>query len=258
MAISLPEIEAALDAVLPRADERPAALHAAMRWAVEGGGKRIRPQICLAAAEAVGGNAADALMPACAIELLHSYTLVHDDLPAMDNDTERRGKPTVWTKFGEANAILAGDALQSLAFETLARTPEKSPGALAKTLAAFGKYAVGVVRGQVEDIADGGKDVPFIYEHKTADLFMAAAVTGAIAGGGNDAEVEKLRLFAHHLGLAFQYEDDLLDGDAPYGGDVAAAMVLAETDAAIAALDGLRGDTEFLVSLARKLVGRTR
>jgi len=229
-----------------------------MRWAVEGGGKRIRPQICLAAAEAVGGSAADALMPACAIELLHSYTLVHDDLPAMDNDTERRGKPSVWAKFGEANAILAGDALQALAFETLARTSEKRPGALAKMLAAFGKYAVGVVRGQVEDIADGEKDVSFIYEHKTADLFMAAAVTGAIAGGGDDADVEKLRLFAYHLGLAFQYEDDLLDGDAPCGGDAAAARVQTETDAAVASLEGLRGDTGFLVSLARSLVGRTR
>ncbi len=258
MAISLPEIEAALDAVLPRADERPAALHAAMRWAVEGGGKRIRPQICLAAAEAVGGEAADAMMPACAIELLHSYTLVHDDLPAMDNDTERRGKPTVWTKFGEANAILAGDALQALAFETLARAPEKKPGAVAKMLAAFGKYAVGVVRGQVEDIAEGDKDVPFIYEHKTADLFMSAAVTGALAGGGSDEDVEKLRLFAFHLGLAFQYEDDLLDDDAPCGREEAAKRVRAETDAAVAALEGLPGDTAFLVSLAQKLVGRTR
>ena len=258
MAISLPEIEAALDAVLPCAGERPAVLCAAMRWAVEGGGKRIRPQICLAAAEAVGGAAADALMPACAIELLHSYTLVHDDLPAMDNDTERRGKPSVWAKFGEANAILVGDALQALAFETLARTPEKKPGTLAKMLAAFGKYAVGVVRGQVEDIADGEKDVPFIYEHKTADLFMSAAVTGALAGGGDDAEVEKLRLFAYHLGLAFQYEDDLLDGDAPCGSDVAVARVRTETDAAIDALDGLPGDTGFLVSLAKRLVDRTR
>ena len=116
-------VEQALDRMLPAVADRPAALRAAMRWAVEGGGKRIRPQICLAAAVAVGGMAEDALMPACGIELLHAYTLVHDDLPAMDNDTERRGKATVWTKFGEANAILAGDALQALAFETAARAP---------------------------------------------------------------------------------------------------------------------------------------
>ena len=258
MATSLPDIEAALDAVLPKAGDRPAALCAAMRWAVEGGGKRIRPQICLASAEAVGGSVSDALMPACAIELLHSYTLVHDDLPAMDNDVERRGKPSVWAKFGEADAILAGDALQALAFETLARTPERRPGAIVKMFAAFGKYAVGVVRGQVEDIASGEKDVPFVYEHKTADLFMCAAVAGALAGGGDDADVERLRLFALHLGLAFQYEDDLLDGDAPCGREAAAERVRIETDAAVAALDGLRGDASFLVSLARRLVDRAR
>ena len=110
------KIEDALAAVLPTADGEAAALYAAMRWAVEGGGKRVRPLVCLAAAEAVGGAPGDALMPACAIELLHSYTLVHDDLPAMDNDTERRGRPSTWAKFDEATAILAGDALQALAF----------------------------------------------------------------------------------------------------------------------------------------------
>ena len=176
---------------------RPRVLAEAMRWAVEGGGKRIRPRICLAAAVAVGGSSADALLPACAVELLHSYTLVHDDLPAMDNDAERRGRPSVWAKFGEANAILAGDALQALAFTALAQAPERRPGARAQMLAFFADCALGVVRGQVEDIASGAKDVPFIYEHKTADLFMAAAVTGALAGGGDDASVEKLRLFAY-------------------------------------------------------------
>ena len=238
--------------------ERPRALVDAMRWAVEGGGKRVRPRICLAAAVAAGGTAADALLPACAVELLHSYTLVHDDLPAMDNDAERRGKPSVWAKFGEANAILAGDALQALAFSALAQAPERRAGARAKTLAFFAKCALGVVRGQVEDIASGEKDVPFIYEHKTADLFMAAAVTGALAGGGDDASVEKLRLYAYHLGLAFQYEDDLLDDDSPFGREETARRVQSETDAALAALAGLPGDVEPLAALARSLVGRTR
>ena len=238
-------------------EDRPGALVEAMRWAVEGGGKRVRPRICLAAAVAAGGTAADALLPACAVELLHSYTLVHDDLPAMDNDVERRGKPSVWAKFGEANAILAGDALQALAFTALAQTPERRPGAHAKMVEFFGQCALGVVRGQVEDIDSGAKDVPFIYEHKTADLFMAAAVTGALAGGGDDVSVEKLRLYAYHLGLAFQYEDDLLDDDSPFPRDETARRVQSETDAALAALGGLPGDTAPLASLARGLVNRT-
>ena len=237
--------------------ERPRVLLEAMRWAVEGGGKRIRPRICLASAVAAGGASSDALMPACAVELLHSYTLVHDDLPAMDNDAERRGRPSVWAKFGEANAILAGDALQALAFTALAQAPERRPAARAKMLEFFGACALGVVRGQVEDIAPGAKDVPFIYEHKTADLFMAAAVTGALAGGGDDAAVEKLRLFAYHLGVAFQYEDDLLDDDSPFGRDETERRVRSATDAALAALAGLPGDAEPLATLARSLVGRT-
>ena len=237
--------------------KRPGALVDAMRWAVEGGGKRIRPRICLEASIAAGGSADDALLPACAVELLHSYTLVHDDLPAMDNDAERRGKPSVWAKFGEATAILAGDALQALAFTALAQTPERRPGARAKMMEFFGRCALGVVRGQVEDIASGAKDVPFIYEHKTADLFMAAAVTGALAGGGDDATVEKLRLFAYHLGIAFQFEDDLLDDDSPFPRDETMRRVKSETDAALAALNGLPGDTSMLIDLALSLVGRT-
>ncbi len=164
----------------------------------------------------------------------------------------------MWAKFGEANAILAGDALQALAFTALAQAPERRPGARARMLAFFGNCALGVVRGQVEDIAPGAKDVPFIYEHKTADLFMAAAVTGALAGGGDEAAVEKLRLFAYHLGVAFQYEDDLLDDDSPFPRDETARRVQSETDAALAALTGLPGDVEPLAALARSLVGRTR
>ena len=251
------EVERELRRLLS-AQERPRVLAEAMRWAVEGGGKRIRPRICLASAVAAGGASADALLPACAVELLHSYTLVHDDLPAMDNDAERRGRPSVWAKFGEANAILAGDALQALAFAALAQTPEHRPGARAKMMAFFAGCALGVVRGQVEDIAADAKDVPFIYEHKTADLFMAAAVTGALAGGGDDVSVEKLRLYAYHLGLAFQYEDDLLDDDSPFGRDETARRVQSETDAALAALDGLPGDAGPLADLARGLIGRTR
>ena len=143
----LERVEQALAGLLE--DARPAVLFEAMRHAVMAGGKRIRPQLCLAAAVAAGGRAEDALYPACAIELLHSYTLVHDDLPSMDNDTARRGRPSVWAKYGEATAVLAGDALQALAFQTAARAPRH----VDKILAALGEAAVGVVRGQAEELS---------------------------------------------------------------------------------------------------------
>ena len=260
-------IEKTLDEVLPKEGERPAELSEAMRYAVGTGGKRIRPLICLASAVAVGGSAEDARYPAAAIELLHNYTLVHDDLPAMDNDTERRGKPSVWAKFGEANAILAGDALQALAFKAAANAPRNVAG----IIEALGAAGVGVVQGQVEDLKrEGGKDgasggpasvpvevVDFVYTHKTADLFIAAATMGGYAGGGDAARVEKLRTFALNLGLAFQYEDDLLDGDSPFPKEKTESLVHETTAAAIAALAGLPGDTSFLKSLSEKLVGRT-
>ena len=260
-------IERTLDEVLPKEGERPAELSEAMRYAVGTGGKRIRPLICLASAVAVGGKAEDARYPAAAIELLHNYTLVHDDLPAMDNDTERRGKPSVWAKFGEGNAILAGDALQALAFKAAANAPRN----VAEIVAALGAADVGVVQGQVEDLkrvsgTDGASGSPaplpvefvdFVYTHKTADLFVAAAAMGALAGGGDAASVEKLRTFALNLGLAFQYEDDLLDGDSPFPKEKTESLVHETTAAAIAALAGLPGDTSFLKSLSEKLVGRT-
>ena len=275
-------IEKTLDEVLPKEGERPAELSEAMRYAVGAGGKRIRPLICLASAVAVGGKAEDARYPAAAIELLHNYTLVHDDLPAMDNDTERRGKPSVWAKFGEANAILAGDALQALAFKVAANAPRN----VAEIVAALGAAGVGVVQGQVEDLKrEGGTDgasggpapvrresgtdgasggpaplpvevVDFVYAHKTADLFVAAATMGGYAGGGDASSVGKLRTFALNLGLAFQYEDDLLDGDSPFPREKTESLVHETTAAAIAALAGLPGDTSFLKALAQKLVDR--
>ena len=257
-------VEKTLDEVLPRADERPAVLSEAMRYAVGTGGKRIRPLVCLASAVAVGGKAEDAKYPAAAIELLHNYTLIHDDLPAMDNDRERRGKPTVWVKFGEANAILAGDALLALAYQVAAKAPRN----VAAIVDVLGEKGVGVVMGQIEDVRretlDGSQvsslessDIDFIYTHKTADLFIAAAAMGALAGGGSAADVAALKNFALNLGLAFQYEDDLLDGDSPYSKEKTETLVNETTSAAIAALDCLPGDTTFLRELAQKLVGRT-
>lgn len=255
-------VEKTLDEVLPRADERPAVLSEAMRYAVGTGGKRIRPLICLASSVAVGGKPEDAKYPAAAIELLHNYTLIHDDLPAMDNDRERRGKPTVWVKFGEANAILAGDALLALAYQVAAKAPQN----VAAIIDILGEKGVGVVQGQVEDIAlqsvprspiPDPSSIDFIYTHKTADLFIAAAAMGGLAGGGSAADIAALKDFALNLGLAFQYEDDLLDGDSPYSREKTEALVSETTSAAVAALDRLPGDTTFLRDLAQKLVGRT-
>ena len=244
-------VEGTLDEVLPKTGARPAELSDAMRYAVGSGGKRVRPLICLASALAVGGRAEDARYPAAAIELLHNYTLVHDDLPAMDNDVERRGQPTVWKKYGEANAILVGDALQALAFLAIAKAP-RNVGAI---LSELGVAGVGVVQGQVEDIA-ATKDVEYIYVHKTADLFVAAAVMGGLAAGGSEQDIERLRSFALNLGLAFQYEDDILDGDSPYGREKTERLAAQCTEAAIDALAALPGDTEPLRTIASKLLGR--
>ena len=253
-------VEATLTEALALAGERPAALLEAMRYAVLGGGKRIRPLVCLAAATAVGGAAEDARWPAAAIEILHNYTLIHDDLPAMDNDTERRGRPTVWKRFGEATAILAGDALLSLA----CRVAAKAPRNVEAIIAALGDAGVGVVRGQAEElstVADGARRPStdpddFIYRHKTADLFVAAATMGALAAGGSIDQVAALADFALNLGLAFQYEDDRLDGDGLFAPDETERRARAATDAAIAALSPLPGDTTFLRQLAERLMER--
>jgi geranylgeranyl diphosphate synthase type II len=238
--------------------ERPEELAEAMRHALMTGGKRLRPVICLLAAEAVGGNMENARYAAAAIELLHNYTLVHDDLPSMDNDTLRRGKPTVWAKYGETTAVLAGDALQALAFQILAKTQENRPGDVSRVLRILAEKAVNVVRGQVEDLSRReDSDYYFIYEHKTADLFVAAAKMGAIIGGGSDEEVEAIGEYALNLGLAFQYEDDLLDGDAPWSKEETSRLVDESTSKALAALDRISCDTFLLSSLAKKLVTRS-
>ena len=254
-------IEKTLNDVIP--EHRPAVLFEAMRYAVGTGGKRIRPLICLASSVAVGGTAEDAKYPAAAIELLHNYTLIHDDLPAMDNDRERRGKPTVWVKFGEANAILAGDALLALAYQVAAKAPRN----VAAIVDVLGEKGVGVVQGQVEDVklaAEGASsalrltpaDFDFIYGHKTADLFIAAAAMGGLAGGGSEENVAALKFFAQQLGMAFQLEDDLIDGDSPFSREDTERQIVFCTNAAIAALDQLPGDTAFLRELAQRLVGR--
>jgi len=205
-----------LEVLIPPATERPAKLHEAMRYSVFAGGKRLRPALCIAACEACGGTAAQALPAACALELLHTYTLIHDDLPAMDNDTLRRGRPTCHIQFDEATAILAGDALLTLAFEVLAAQPQGSALALELARAAGSR---GVIGGQMEDIDAEGKTpdaclVEYIHRNKTAALIRSACVLGGFCAGADQQTLEKLAQYGENAGLAFQLADDLLDESA--------------------------------------------
>jgi geranylgeranyl diphosphate synthase type II len=209
-----------LDAELPPAGEEPAALHAAMRHLLFPGGKRLRPAFAFAACEAVGSPPERALAIAGAVELVHVYSLVHDDLPCMDDDDLRRGKPTVHVAFGEAVAVLAGDALQAQAFELLARAGSGIPdearlAAVAELAHAAGSRAL--VGGQAEDLAfeRGGSLVQIerIHERKTAALFAAACAGGARFGGANAELTARLRRFGVAIGTAFQAADDVLDQD---------------------------------------------
>ena len=209
-------IDSRLDADMPREDTPPRALHRAMRYAVFPAGKRIRPVICLAAAEAVGADCACAVLPAVAVELFHSYTLIHDDLPCMDDDDTRRGRPACHIAFGEANAVLAGDALQALAFEILAKHEPVDRAARMIAELARSAGSLGVAGGQAEDLAFGnGSPTPelvdYIHLHKTADLFRASAAMGALAGGADDLQLKNISLYGTCLGLLFQITDDLLD-----------------------------------------------
>jgi geranylgeranyl pyrophosphate synthase len=269
------QVEIGLLAALPQPDSRPAVLAEAMRHAVLTGGKRLRPILCLAAAEAAGGSRDDAWWPALAVELFHAYTLAHDDLPCMDNDLMRRGQPTVHAKYGETIGVLAGDALQGLAFELLGRTPEKRPGVVAALVTELGRTAgaAGVVGGQTEDIRFAGQadaaTLAYVHQHKTADLFAAAMRMGAIAAGGAPKAVDKLGAYANHLGQAFQIVDDLLDdGEARAGKppelsclqlwnrDEARRQAADHTAAANDALRALPGPVDPLAALAEKMLKR--
>ncbi|KNA09314.1 hypothetical protein SOVF_154800 [Spinacia oleracea] len=202
--------------------KHPEKIHEAMRYSLLAGGKRVRPVLCIAACELVGGDESTAMAAACAVEMIHTMSLIHDDLPCMDNDDLRRGKPTNHKVFGEDVAVLAGDSLLAFAFEHLvAATPtgEVSPEKIVRAIGELARVigAEGLVAGQVVDIdSEGAVDVDleqleFIHIHKTAKLLEGSVVLGAILGGGSDEEVEKLRKFATGVGLLFQVVDDILD-----------------------------------------------
>lgn len=214
-----PLVDRALDAWLPSADEPPEALHAAMRHLLFPGGKRLRPALAFAAAEAVGARPECALPAAAAVELVHTYSLVHDDLPCMDDDDERRGRPTVHVSFGEANAVLAGDALLAAAFECLLR--EEGGSRAEQRLAAARDLAVaagslGLVGGQVDDLVFDPADrdlarIESVHARKSAALIAASIVCGARLGGADEERVERLARCGELAGVAFQIADDLLD-----------------------------------------------
>ncbi|WP_409289186.1 polyprenyl synthetase family protein [Peribacillus sp. SCS-37] len=198
----------------------PAALKEAMKYSLNAGGKRIRPLLVFAVLHAFGQNPDKGLKPAAAIEMIHTYSLIHDDLPSMDNDDLRRGKPTSHKVFGEANAILAGDALLTLAFQVLTDLPadEVSPQAVIALIREISRAAgaEGMVGGQTEDILAEGMELDLpglqhIHENKTGKLLSASVQAGAILAGGSEAEKEHLHTFSHHIGLAFQIQDDILD-----------------------------------------------
>lgn len=214
-------INNALDQFMPRADLNPAIIHEAMLYSVNAGGKRLRPLLVLASAEAVGGDYKKAVEAACALELIHTYSLIHDDLPSMDDDDYRRGKLTSHKVYGESIAILAGDALLTLAFELLAEV-EKSAGLSGAAISMIIKEVAvaagsrGMIGGQVTDILSENKEIDahilhYIHSHKTGALFKASVRIGALIGGSSETELQDLTEFAEQFGVAFQITDDILD-----------------------------------------------
>jgi geranylgeranyl diphosphate synthase type II len=292
-------IEDALQKWLPaiEADENSssdvqsdAQLRAAMRHAVFGGGKRLRSQLVLEAAGAVGGKVENALAPACALEMIHAYSLVHDDLPAMDDADTRRGRPSCHKAFGEARAILAGDALLTLAFEILAADEEETDATRQIRLVRLIAHAAGeagMVGGQAVDIAwsdakisdISGQQLLQMHARKTGALICASAEAGAIAGGGSEQQIAVLRDYGRHLGRAFQIADDVLDviGDpeltgkassdavnnkttatALFGLEGAKELARESRDAALQALESFGPEADSLRHLARYVVERER
>ncbi|KAM7266962.1 hypothetical protein ACFE04_009128 [Oxalis oulophora] len=217
MATKAEQVNKALADAVPL--KEPLKIHEAMRYSLLAGGKRVRPALCIASCDLVGGDESASMPMACALEMIHTMSLIHDDLPCMDDDDLRRGKPTNHKVFGEATAVLAGDALLSLAFEHVAKhTKNVSPDRVLRTIAILGSTvgSEGLVGGQIVDIESEGKivslsELEYIHVHKTAKLLEAAVVCGAIMGGGTDDDIGRLGSYARSIGLLFQVVDDILD-----------------------------------------------
>ncbi len=212
-------VEGELERLLPPADAYPPSIHQAMRHSVFAGGKRLRPILCLEAGRLFGGNETALLRLGCALELIHTYSLIHDDLPALDNDELRRGKPTCHVAFGEATAILAGDALLTLGYETLSAPGPPSEDRKLQVIHELSRSIgtrAGMVGGQVVDLETSGHTTDaatlrYIHSSKTGAFIRAAARSGAIYAEAPEADLERLTAYGEKVGLAFQIADDLLD-----------------------------------------------
>jgi geranylgeranyl diphosphate synthase type II len=281
-------VDQALDGWLPGENVLLNTLHQSMRYSIFAGGKRLRPIMVIAASEAVGGTAQQVMHAACALEMIHTYSLIHDDLPAMDDDDFRRGRPTNHKAYGEAAAILAGDALLTDAFRLLADDKANMavpPATVLRVIELVARFAgsQGMVGGQVVDMESEGKEINFptleyIHTHKTGGLILASVQAGALLGGGDEKQFAALTRFGGAAGLAFQIADDILDvvGDqAKLGKDIGsdqargkatypALLGLAEArqraselvDIAIEALNPLGSPAKTLQELARYIVER--
>jgi len=282
-------VDTALEGYLPQEEERPQSIHKAMRYSIFAGGKRVRPVLMLAACEAVGGMILKAMPAACAMEMIHTYSLIHDDLPAMDNDDFRRGRPTNHKVFGDAIAILAGDGLLTEAFKLMSDPrfavdvdAETRIAVISEIATCAGTY--GMVGGQVVDMESEGKsdmDLPivqYIHIHKTGALIKASVVAGALLGGANEKQLASIRRYGEAAGLAFQIADDILDiegtteeigkdagsdqarGKATYPAIMGLAAAKQEAqammDEAMLALESLGDAAEPLREIARYIVER--
>lgn len=280
-------VEEALPVQLAALGDIPPLLHEAMEYSLCAGGKRLRPVLLLAACETLGGHAEDALPFACALEMIHTYSLIHDDLPAMDNDDLRRGRPTSHKVYGEGMAILAGDGLLSAAMELMLRHAVRQGMRGIRAAEAIARRAgvTGMIAGQVMDVTGEGSQptrekVGYIHLHKTADLLTAPIEAGFLLAGADDATVAAGCKYGQGLGLAFQMVDDLLDveGDAASlgktpGKDAAEGKLTwvavcgmektredaaSAVDAAVVALRDVPGDTNFLKTLALSTLNRVQ
>jgi len=278
-------IDRVLDQCVPSGETPPARLHQAMRHSLFGAGKRMRPALCLAAAAAIKEENHHALMAGAAVELLHTYTLVHDDLPAMDDDVLRRGRPTCHVAFDEATAILAGDALLTLAFRVLADVHCPPPWTALDLIRELGKAAgsTGVIGGQMADIEGEGQPISieqleYIHTHKTGDLILASVRMGAMTAGATPSQLKVLDSYATKIGLAFQIADDVLNATgsaaqlgksagtdaqagkmtyvSAYGVEGARRKAREMIESAVASLRELPGDRQPLDAIAHYVIDR--
>lgn len=284
-------VEKTLDHLLPGEKEIPQIIHGAMRYSVFAGGKRLRPILCLAAVQLLEGSQEEALPLACALEMIHTYSLVHDDHPDLDNDSLRRGKPTNHMVYGNAMAILAGDALLTQAFEILNKEALREKDALKIARRLQANYEItraigtrGMIGGQVVDILSEKSPVKdtqilqYIHTHKTGDLITASVRSGALLAGAEEKTLLNLTIYAEKIGMAFQITDDILDieGDQAalgkdigsdeknekltfpslYGMEASRSMAAKAVEEAVAALQAIPGNHQFLEELARYILQR--